>query len=274
MLYKVSIPSITHDAIIEYLKKYKLIKEWEKRPTFSTLLDKEETKIDTVYTGLELQYNYKGNVKGAGKKIYFSLHEYGKFMYPYISVILRHKLTLPKQIVLPDLLFQYYYGKAINEERMLITGDFDEVKRMAKLYKDVLEKMLYSNHSFAVHIRIEDACYVNEWWYLRCILTYNSIAFENPYTNKAKNITKGDKIYPYHLFSHFLNSLDNGTVKKRFLRLQKRIIDFTPKEGRKNFFQISQTKKDKIESIYTMNVKAEVVDNDTTDDEEDNLQYK
>ena len=272
MLYKVSIPTITHEAIINYLKKYNLIQEWKKRPTFKTLLDKEKTKIDTVYSAFEVQYNYKGNEKGAGKKVFFSLHEYGKFMYPHIAVILRNKLSLPKQIILPDLFFKYYYGKAINEERQLIVDPEDkEVIILARKYKDVLEKMIYSNHKFSVHIRIEDALYVNDWWYLKCILTYNSMVFENPYTNRAKSIFKADKIYPYHLFSHFLSSLDEGIVKRRFLRLKKRILEFTPKDGRKDFFKLTQAKRDKIEAIYNNNVKMEEMGDDSTDDEEDRI---
>ena len=281
MLYKVSIPSITHDAIITYLKKYNLINTWKERPFFSTLLDKEKTKIDMVYTALQLEYNFKGNVKGAGKQIYFSLHEYGKFMFPYITLVLRHKFSLPPKIVLPNNFFLNYYRKAVNEERKLIVDPDDVITRKkARDYREVLEKMIYSNHSFSIHIRIEDACYLNEWWYLRCILTYNSIVFQNPYTNKVKSIRKSDKIYPYHLFSHLLNSLDNGIVKNRFLRLKKRILEFTPKDARRDFLRLSPAKKGKIESIYNNNVKMEEMGDDSTDDEEDRveedniLQYK
>lgn len=255
MLYKVSIPSITHDAIIKYLKKYNLINKWKDRPTFRTLLDKEKTKIDMVYTAVELEYNYRGDEMGKGKEIYFSLHEYGKFMYPYISTILNHNLTLPEKIVSPDIFFKKYYGEAIVLERTLI--DFESIGdlKVAKKYKDVLERMIYEHHGFCVHIRIEDACFINNWWYLKCLLVYNSVIFQHPYINKEKNIKKEDKIYPYHLFKFVLLSRNDKIANNRFKRLDKRIMELTPKEERKDFLNLSQAQKSKIEYIFYSNTE-------------------
>ena len=88
MLYKVPVPHIYHQAIIEYLKRYELITNGV---TYQELCDPNFLRnSDAVTTFTERTYDFRGRLKGAQKTIYVSVKKFGRFMSEYIILAKRN----------------------------------------------------------------------------------------------------------------------------------------------------------------------------------------
>jgi len=278
MLYKVTVPQIYHQAIIDYLVSYELVNtlpldDSGDDVTFKRLCDPNFLKTsDAVFTFVERTYDFRGKITGPQKKIYVSLREYGIFMCPFIVFAKSKGIfedVFSDNLALPDSCFINVYRKLRNlDDDARRAGDekFKLLKKAEKM-KELIYMMLREHASLSVHINMLHACESKDRWYIRQLIYYNARVFQEPYVDKE--VTAADTIYGYHIYSYTTSKLwKNYRPTKDHISSLARIREFTPTAQRKAFNLLSVEKQNKIKKLFPDDEKKVTVKNEEDYDEE------
>ena len=268
MLYKVPVPHIYHQAIIEYLKRYELITNGV---TYQELCDPNFLRnSDAVTTFTERTYDFRGRLKGAQKTIYVSVKKFGRFMSEYIILAKRNnkfEKIFNGELELPDITFKIAYQQLLEE-------------RTSKPLKEIIYAMLKDHSSLAVHLNFVDACSTTDRWYIRNILHYNAKIFQEPYIDSnVKELTLQDSIYPYHIYTYATNNVwRNFRLTDKHKEDLQRIREFTPASQRRAYSLLPPEKQNKIKKLFgqeEVEVKPEINNDESeTDSEEEDGRYE
>lgn len=290
MLYKVTVPQIYHQAIIDYLVSYDLVNTLpldeildEEGITFERLCNPNFLKkSDAVFTFVERTYDFRGEIKGPQKKIYVSLREYGRFMCPFIVFAKSKGIfedVFSDNLALPDKCFINVYLKLrrADDDARSESDSEERIKlfQKAEKMKDLIYMMLREHASLSVHINLLHACESKDRWYIRQLLHYNAQVFQEPYVDNVQELTLADTVYGYHIYSYTTSKLwKNYRPTKDHIKSLARIREFTPTAQRKAFNLLSVEKQNKIKKLFPddekkVTVKTEADYDEETDSDED-----